>query len=132
MSLEISWTADRIAATGLGVFLIFFLHIFFFGRRPTVSARPLPSRPQEITIIVAGGYTPDSIVARKDMPLKLIFDRRESNPCSDEVVLPEFQIRRSLPAHQKTVIEVVPRRTGEFPFSCGMNMLHGKIRVVES
>jgi len=63
--------------------------------------------------------------------LKLIFDRRESNPCSDEVILPEFQIRRALPANQKTVIEVMPKRTGEFPFSCGMNMLHGKIRVVE-
>ncbi|MGH9315635.1 MAG: cupredoxin domain-containing protein [Thermoanaerobaculia bacterium] len=131
MILEISWTADRIAATGLGVFLIFFLYIFFFGRRPTVSARSSRSGPQEITIVVAGGYTPDLIVVRRDVPLKLTFDRRESNPCSDEVVLPEFQIRRSLPAHQKTVVEVVPKRTGEFPFSCGMNMLHGKIRVVE-
>lgn len=131
MSLEISWTADRIVALGLGFFLILFLYVFFFGRRRAVSARSLRSGPQEITIVVAGGYTPDFIVARRGIPLKLIFDRQESNPCSDEVVLPEFQIRRALPAHRQTVIEVVPRRTGEFPFSCGMNMLHGKVRIVE-
>lgn len=131
MSLEISWTADRIAAVGLGVFLVLFFHVFFFGRRRAVSTSSSGSGPQQITIVVAGGYTPDLIVARKDIPLKLIFDRQESNPCSDELVLPEFQIRRALPANRQTIIEVVPKRTGEFPFSCGMNMLHGKIRVVE-
>jgi Cu+-exporting ATPase len=132
VSLEIPWTADRIVAAGLGLVLAVFLFVFFFGRRRAVAAGRTAGGPQEITIVVAGGYRPDSIVAHKGVPLKLIFDRRESNPCSDEVILPEFQIRRALPAHQKTVIEVVPKRTGEFPFSCGMNMLHGKIRVVES
>ena len=45
-------------------------------------------------------------------------------------MLPEFGIRQPLPANQKTVIEVTPTREGEFPFSCGMNMLHGRIKVV--
>ena len=31
----------------------------------------------------------------------------------------------------KTEVTVVPERTGGFPFSCGMNMLHGMIRVVD-
>ena len=123
------WTADRMAAVVTGLALIVFLYVFFFGKRRVV-ARPVPAGPQEVTVAVAGGYKPDLIVARKDMPLKLVFDRRESNPCSDEVVIPEFEIRVALPAHQKTAIEITPRREGEFPFSCGMNMLHGKIKVV--
>jgi P-type Cu+ transporter len=130
--LEILWTADRIAAVAGGVALCVFLYRFFFGKRREAAAARGAGGWQEATIVVSGGYDPDLIVAEKDAPLKLIFDRREDSPCSDEVVLPEFGIRRALPAFAKTEIDVVPRRTGEFPFSCGMNMLHGKIRVVES
>jgi len=130
MSFAFVWTSDRAAAVGAGLALLVFLYIFFFGKRRAVDAHPVPGGGQEVTIVVQGGYKPDIVVARKDAPLTLIFDRRESNPCSDEIVLPEFGIRRALPARAKTVIQVVPRREGEFPFSCGMNMLHGKIKVV--
>ncbi len=130
--LAVVWTLDRIAALGLGGALCVFLFVFFFGRRRETAAQPSEGGAQEVTIVVSGGYDPDFIIARKGVPLKLIFDRRENSPCSDEVVLPEFEIRRELPAFQKTEIDVVPQRTGEFPFSCGMNMLHGKIKVVDS
>ncbi len=129
--LAVVWTLDRIAAAGLGAALCVFLYAFFFGRRRETAARPSEGGAQEVTIVVSGGYDPDLIVARKGVPLKLVFDRRENSPCSDEVVLPEFEVRRELPAFQKTEIAVLPKRVGEFPFSCGMNMLHGKIRVVE-
>ena len=121
--------ADR-AAVVTGAALLVFLYVFFFGRRRETAARPSEGGEQEVTIVVSGGYDPDLIVARKGVPLKLIFDRRENSPCSDEVVIPEFEIRLALPAHQKTAIEITPQREGEFPFSCGMNMLHGKIKVV--
>ena len=117
------------AAVVTGLAFIVFLYVFFFGKRRVV-AKPVPAGPQEVTVVVAGGYKPDVIVARKGMPLTLIFDRRESNPCSDEIVIPEFGIRTALHAHQKTTIEITPQREGDFPFSCGMNMLHGKIKVV--
>jgi plastocyanin domain-containing protein len=128
---EIVWSADRIVAAAGGVALILFLYVFFFGRRGEAAASRGAGGWQEATIVVSGGYDPDVIVAKKDTPLRLIFDRREDSPCSDEVILPEFEIRRALPAFAKTEIDVVPRRVGEFPFSCGMNMLHGKIKVVE-
>ena len=130
--LAIVWSLDRIAAAVLGAALCVFLYAFFFGRRRETAARPSVGGVQEVTIVVSGGYDPDLIVARKGVPLKLVFDRREDSPCSDEVVLPEFEVRRALPAFQKTEIDVLPKRVGEFPFSCGMNMLHGKIKVVDS
>ena len=127
--LAFAWTSDRVAALVIGFALVLFLYVFFFGKL-RVPVQPPPSGPQEITVVVAGGYKPDLIVAKKGMPLKLVFDRRETNPCSDEIVLPEFGIRRPLPPNAKTVIEVTPTREGDFPFSCGMNMLHGRIKVV--
>jgi P-type Cu+ transporter len=124
-------TVDRVAAITLGGALLGFLYVFFFGKRRAAIAQQQAGGTQEVTIVVAGGYEPDVVVAKKDVPLWLTFDRRESTPCSDEVVLPEFEIRRPLPAFEKTTIQVLPRRIGEFPFSCGMNMLHGTIKVVE-
>ncbi len=128
----LAWTADRIAAAVGGGALAVFVYVFFFGKkRPAVAARATERGPQQIEIAVRGGYSPDLVVARRGVPLTLVFDRQEDNPCSDEVVLPEFGIRRALPAFSKTAIEIVPERVGEFPFSCGMNMLHGKIKIVE-
>lgn len=106
-------------------------HVRAEEQRPEDQKRRTPQQAQEFTIVVKGGYTPDLVVARKGIPLKLVFDRQESNACSAEVVIPDFQIRRALAASAKTTIEMLPAKTGEFPFSCGMNMLHGKIRVVD-
>lgn len=126
----VAWTLDRIAAVAGGAAICVFFYVFFFGRRKPANAVASSSGEQEVTIVVAGGYDPEEVVAKLGVPLRIVFDRRESSPCSDEVVLPEFEIRRALPAFEKTTVEVLPQRIGEFPFSCGMNMLHGKIRVV--
>ena len=133
MTLAFAWTGDRIAAIVLGAAFLAFLSVYFFRarRRESVAAPAAVSGApeQEATITVSGGYDPEVIVAKKSVPLTLIFDRKESSPCSDEVVLPEFGIRQPLAPHAKTRIRVVPERAGEFPFACGMNMLHGLLRV---
>ena len=128
--IAVDWTPDRLAAIGAGAAVLAAVFIFFFGKRKAVLAAPAGGA-QDVTVVVEGGYSPDVIVARRGVPLRLMFDRRESSPCSDEIVFPDFGIRRRLPAHAKTLVEILPERTGDFPFSCGMNMLHGKIRVVE-
>jgi plastocyanin domain-containing protein len=126
------WTPDRIVAVVAGGALLLFLHWFFFGKKRAAAVPGLSGGPaSEATIVVSGGYDPDLIVARRGMPLTLVFDRREESPCSDEIVMPEFGVRRSLPAHARTAIRIVPARAGDFPFTCGMNMLHGTIRVLD-
>lgn len=122
-------TGDRIAAIGVGAALLVAIYVFFFGKRRAVVAAAGQGGAQTVTVVVQGGYKPDLIVARKGVPLRLVFDRRETSPCSDEIVLPEFGIRRALPAHAKTELSITPAREGEFEFTCGMNMLHGKILV---
>ncbi len=124
-------TGDRVAAIGVCAALLVGIYVFFFGKRKAVLAAAGRSAAgtQTVTVVVQGGYKPDLIVARRGVPLKMIFDRREESPCSDEIVLPEFGIRRALPAHAKTELSITPERAGEFEFTCGMNMLHGKILV---
>lgn len=86
---------------------------------------------QEVSIAVHGGYDPSHVRVRRGTPVRLIFDRQETSGCSEEVVLPDFGIKRFLPAHQKTVIEFTPERAGTHEFTCGMSMLRGRLTVEE-
>ena len=122
-------TGDRVAAVAVGAALLAGIYVFFFGKKKSAVAAEARAGRQVVTVVVQGGYKPDLIVARRGVPLRLVFDRREASPCSDEIVLPEFGVRRALPAHATTELEIVPERAGEFEFTCGMNMLHGKILV---
>jgi P-type Cu+ transporter len=125
-----TWTPDRIAALAGGAAILAGIQVFFFGKRRGAPARS-ESAGGAVTIRVEGGYDPDTVIAPRGRPLRLLFDRREDSPCSDEIVFPDFGIRRRLPAHAVSEIVITPDRAGEFPFSCGMNMLHGKIVVVD-
>lgn len=84
-----------------------------------------------LDIIVEGGYTPETISLPLGKTIKLNFLRKDPSSCLEEVVLPDFRVRKYLPLNQKVSIELMPKKTGEFPFSCGMNMFHGKIIVSE-
>lgn len=83
----------------------------------------------EIDILVDGGYKPSSISISENKTTKLNFFRKDPSTCLEEVVLSDFKIRKFLPLNEKVSIEITPKRKGEFNFSCGMNMFHGKIRV---
>lgn len=101
---------------------------------------------QKITIVVEGAYSPSEVVVKKGRPVEIIFDRRESGDCSEWVIFEKLKIthsassgqkskveEREIKAHlapfAKTKVEFTPMETGEFPFSCGMGMLHGKLIV---
>jgi plastocyanin domain-containing protein len=79
----------------------------------------------EVAVTVRGGYNPATIRVATGQPVRLVFDRQETSSCSEEVVFPDFGIRRFLPAGTKTTIEVTPTKPGRYEFACGMGMLHG-------
>ena len=102
---------------------------YFFGEREKVAAEVTDTGVQEVKITVKGGYSPDVIVVKRGVPVKLEFFRDETASCSDQVILGDFGIARDLPAFKTTAIEFTPDKTGEFGFTCGMSMLHGKLVV---
>jgi len=102
---------------------------YFFGEREKVAASVTDAGVQEIKITIKGGYSPDVIVVKRGVPVKLEFFRDETASCSDQVILGDFGIARDLPAYKTTAIEFTPDKAGEFSFTCGMNMLHGTLVV---
>lgn len=118
-----------------GAAAIVFVIWYFFGEKQAVSAETRGSEQaapvQEVNITVKGGYEPDVISVRKGLPVRLNFYRAENASCSEQVVFPDFGIVRDLPAFKTSSIEFTPANTGEFPFTCGMRMLRGKLIVRE-
>lgn len=104
---------------------------FFLAERSSATAVASVGGIQEVTISVQGGYEPADIRVQKGVPVRLVFDRKETAGCSEEVVLPEFGIRRFLPAYRKTAVEFTPEETGTYEFTCGMSMLRGRLTVLD-
>lgn len=121
-------TLDKLLMLAGGLAAIAWVNWYFFlARRTVVSATPDGSGTQQVEIAVAGGYSPAEVRVKAGRPARLVFDRRETNPCSEEVVIPDFGIRRFLPANQKTEVEFTPTRPGSHEFTCGMGMLRGRV-----
>ncbi len=114
-----------------GIGLISLTLWYFFGERESASAETNESGVQEIKVTVKGGYSPDVIVVRQGVPVRLDFYRDETSSCSERVVFGDFSIAKDLPAFKTTPIEFTPEKSGEFIFACGMNMIRGKL-IVES
>ena len=102
---------------------------FWLWKGETVVAAAGAGGVQVIDVTVKGGYQPASITAEAGRPIRLNFTRRESTPCGEEVVLPEFGRRAHLAEGRAVAIEITPERPGEYEFTCGMNMYKGKLIV---
>ena len=121
-------TTEIIVVIG-GIGLIALVLWYFFGEREATAAIVNEAGVQEIDVTVKGGYSPDVIVVDRGRPVRLNFRREETSSCSEQVVLGDFGIARDLPAFKTTPVEFTPEKSGEFAFTCGMNMLHGKLIV---
>ena len=114
-----------IAATA--IVLIVLINWFFLGKRKaTVATAAAPGAAVDVAVRVEGGYPPSVIEVPAGSRVRMTLDRREDNPCSDELVIPDFGIRRALPAFKTTVVEFTAT-PGTHEFKCGMGMLHGSI-----
>lgn len=82
-----------------------------------------------VDITVEGGYTPNTIQIPIGKTTKISFTRKDPSSCLEEVVLGDFKIKKYLPLNQNVTVEVTPQKEGEYGFTCGMNMFHGKIIV---
>ncbi len=110
--------------TGLGAW-------YFFGPKKYHQAE-LAEGVQTIRVTVKGGYSPDVIQVAPGVPVRILFDRQESGDCSSRVVFPDFHVNQTLPAYATTAVEFLPQEPGEYEFACGMNMIRGRILVVDA
>lgn len=84
---------------------------------------------QVFDIIVKGVYSPNIITAKIGKLVKINFTRQEDSECSRYVVFSDFNIRKELPKNKTVAIELMPKKSGEYLFTCDMGMYQGKLIV---
>lgn len=117
---------DKILVILLSLGGIAFTYWFFLMKK---DDQAVIVKTNSINITVEGGYNPNVISIPKDKTTTLNFIRRDPSSCLEEVVLPEFKIKKYLPLNKTTSIQVTPKKNGTYEIVCGMNMFHGKIKV---
>ena len=115
---------DKILVIVASILAIGFVYWFFLMKKDEVV-----EVTDSVDIMVEGGYNPSIISIPLGKSTKLSFLRTDPSSCLEEVVLSDFKVRKTLPLNKKVDIEITPQKKGEFVFSCGMNMFHGKIIV---
>lgn len=124
-----SGTEWAVALAGAAV--VAWINWYFFFAAGATGRAEAAGGVQEVTIRVQGGYEPAQVRVRAGTPVRLRFDRQERAGCSEEVVIPEFGVRRFLPPFETTTVELTPPREGSYEFTCGMGMLRGRLIVEE-
>lgn len=129
--------SSEIVVVALGLGAIALVNWYFFMAGRSVAAAATSSRsaqvgggggaPSEATIVVDGGYSPNTIRVPAGTTTRLLFDRRDNSSCSEEIVFPDFGIRKYLPTGQTTAVEITPKVPGKYGFTCGMSMLRGTV-----
>jgi plastocyanin domain-containing protein len=102
---------------------------FWLKKEEGMRAAMTQSGYQEATILVKDGYTPDTIVVERDKPVRLVFRREETTPCSETVVFSDFGKSAKLPQGEQVPVELAPAAPGEYGFSCQMGMYRGTLVV---
>ena len=117
-------------AVALGGLGLIGAELWWFMFSKTKSQKALVKQGiQEVDIVVDGGYTPDRIEVAVGEPVKLNFYRQDASSCLEQVLLPDFNKALDLTLNQTTSVEIIPEKSGEYTFTCGMNMYRGVIKA---
>lgn len=117
---------DKLIVALFSIGGIVFTYWFFLMKKDDEA---VVVKTNSVDITVEGGYSPNIISIPKDKTTTINFFRKDPSSCLEEVVLPDFKIRKNLPLNKTTPIQITPKESGTFEISCGMNMFHGKIIV---
>ena len=102
-----------------------------FGRKAKEGIRATagPDGVQEVSVLVKGGYSPDTILVERERPVRLTFLREEANRCSETVVFERLGARAALPEGEPVTVELTLEEPGSYAFSCEMGMYRGTLVV---
>lgn len=121
---------STVAALIVAAALTWLVLRFFFGtQKATAGAMDASGERQSATITVKGGYSPAVVSMRAGTPITLAFDRQKTGECTSHVVFADLGLDAMLPGNATTDVELPALPPGEYPFACGMNMVHGMLKV---
>ena len=109
--------------------LVFVVVMVGVGVTPAQKRSTQPKLQTARIEVTRHGYEPGSITLKRNVPVRITFRRTVEGACATEVVFADYGINRALPLNQDVVVTFTPHKSGEFAFTCGMNMHRGKLIV---
>lgn len=83
-----------------------------------------------LTVLVTEqGYDPPSVTIPANKPVTLTFIRKTEATCGNEIIFPDLKINKPLPMNTPIKVEIPARPAGSLRFTCGMDMLEGKLVI---
>lgn len=95
----------------------------------TANSVPTDSAVSALLLNAANeGYSPRTLHARADVPVKLNVVTKETYSCALAFVIPALNVQHLLPSNGTTVIDIPPQKDGTvMQFTCSMGMYTGEI-----
>jgi len=88
------------------------------------------SRAQDLDLLVTKeGFVPSTLRVKSGAPVRLRVTRKVERTCVTEIVMKDFDVKRTLPLDQPVSIVIHPKAKGRHRFSCGMDMVAGVLEV---
>ena len=87
------------------------------------------SARQQINITEDGHNDPAEVALQQGVPAQLTFTRTSTQGCLAQVHSTDLHFATELPLDQPQTVTIPTDRAGEFHFSCGMDMVSGKVVI---
>lgn len=87
------------------------------------------TNPKIEMMITPTGYSPNVIKVKKGIPVELNITNPGDNSCFSTFMMPDFNLNNVNLKAGTTKLSFTPDRSGEYTFTCGMNMFKGTIIV---
>jgi hypothetical protein len=79
--------------------------------------------------IVDTQYVPSVLKLPAGRPVRLVVDRKEDVPCSNQIAVPQLGVLADLKANGITKVDLPAAKAGTYTLTCGMAMMQGRLDV---
>ncbi len=79
--------------------------------------------------VTSEGFVPSQVTVKAGKPVKLVVTRKTEKTCATEIVMKDFGVKQDLPLEQPVTVTVTPKKTGDYRYACGMDMIAGVLEA---
>jgi|GEM_PF-5115 len=89
-----------------------------------------PDGVAEVSLVIEDvEFMPANVRVPADRPVRLVVDRREADPCSDQLAVPQLGVLADLAPNAVTKVDLPAAAPGSYGLTCGMGMMSGTIEA---